>query len=152
MTWNLVLLVFWIYLGNYTCAVGNKKCHRLNSVSHKWCHRLNPVSKKRFCLKTACQQLHLHSSRYALFQTLYFDFSLFLAYFLMKMKCIFEKKCSLTAMNCIFCSHFDCYIPSAFKESLCFLCWILHYFLSLKPLALFCRYYSLELEIYISFS
>ena len=58
----------------------------------------------------------------------------------------------LEAMNCIFCSCFDCYIPSSFKESLCFLCWILHYFLCFKPLALFCRYYSLEWEIYISFS
>ena len=54
-------------------------------------------------------------------------------------------------MKC-FCSRFDCCILSAFKESLCFLHWILHYFLCLKPLALFCRYYSLELEIYISFS
>ena len=49
-------------------------------------------------------------------------------------------------MNCIFYSRFDCCILSAFKESLCFLHWIFHYFLSLKPLALFCRYYSLELE------
>ena len=55
-------------------------------------------------------------------------------------------------MTCVFYSCFDCYIPFAFKESLCFLHWILHYFLCLKPLALFCRYYSLELEIYISFS
>ena len=30
--------------------------------------------------------------------------------------------------------------------------WILQWFLCLKPLALFCRYYSLELEIDISFS
>ena len=32
------------------------------------------------------------------------------------------------------------------KESLCFLHWILHSFLCLKPLALLCGYYSLELE------
>ena len=32
------------------------------------------------------------------------------------------------------------------KESLCFLHWSLHSFLCLKPLAPFCRYYSLELE------
>ena len=31
------------------------------------------------------------------------------------------------------------------KESLCFLHWIFHSFLCLKPLALFFRYYSLEL-------
>ena len=45
----------------------------------------------------------------------------FLAYFLMKMKCIFEKKISLAAMNCIFCSLFNCYILSAFKEYFMFL-------------------------------
>ena len=50
------------------------------------------------------------------------------------------------AMNCIFYSHFDCCILSAFKESLCFLHWILHSFIFLKPLAIFGRYYSLELE------
>ena len=44
-----------------------------------------------------------------------------------------------------FCSFFDCCILSAFKESLCFLHWRLHYFLCLKPLSIFCRYYSLEL-------
>ena len=55
-------------------------------------------------------------------------------------------------MNCVFYSLFDCCIISTFKESLCFLHWILHYFLWLKPLALFGRYYSLELEIYTSFS
>ena len=59
------------------------------------------------------------------------------------MKCI---------LNCVFCSCFDHYIPFAFKESLCFLHWILCSFLCLKPLALFCRYYSLELEnIYFIF-
>ena len=52
----------------------------------------------------------------------------------------------------VFYSHFDCCILFAFKEILCFLHWSLHSFLFLKPLALFCRYYSLELEIYISFS
>ena len=40
-------------------------------------------------------------------------------------------------MNCIFYSRVDCYIPSAFKESLCFLHWILCSFICLKPLALF---------------
>ena len=55
-------------------------------------------------------------------------------------------------MNCIFYSCFECYIFFAFKESFCFLHWISCYFICLKPLALFCRYYSLELEIYISFS
>ena len=84
-----------------------------------------------------------------MFHTLYSDFCVFLAYFFMKMKCSFKKN---GAMNCIFYSRFDCCIPFAFKESLCFLRWILHYFLCLKPLALFCRYYSLELEIYISCS
>ena len=63
---------------------------------------------------------------------------MFLAYFLMKMKCGFEKKFSLYI-------RFECYIPSTFKESLCFLCWILHSFLFLKLLALSYRYYSLGL-------
>ena len=68
----------------------------------------------------------------------------FLAYFLMKMKCIFEIVYSAVTLIVIFSLHS--------KKSLCFLHWISHSFLCLKPLFPFCRYYSLELEIYISFS
>ena len=74
LTWSFILLVFWIYSRNHTCSVGKKRCHRLSLVSNTRCHFLNPVNKKRFCLKTTCQQLHLCGARYALFQTLYFDF------------------------------------------------------------------------------
>ena len=64
----------------------------------------------------------------------------FLAYFLMKMKCIFWPWIvySVVTLIIIFFLHS--------KKSLCFLHWILHYFLCLKPLAIFYRYYSLELE------
>ena len=46
LTWSFILLVFWIYSGNHTCAVGNKQCHHMNPVSHKWCHRLSAVIQK----------------------------------------------------------------------------------------------------------
>ena len=65
---------------------------------------------------------------------------------------------------CVFCLLFDenevylkkialIVIFSLHSKIVCVSCIrFLHYFLCLKPLALFCRYYSLELEIYISFS
>ena len=84
-----------------------------------------------------------------MFQTLYFDFLCVFGLLFDENEVYFWKKNAPSwpggAMNCVFCSHFDCCIIYAFKESLCFLHYILHSFICLKPINIFCRYYSLEL-------
>ena len=39
--------VFWIYTGNFSCAIGEKQCHFLNLFSSTRCHRLSLVGEKQ---------------------------------------------------------------------------------------------------------
>ena len=75
-----------------------------------------------------------------------FIFVCFLAYFWLKWSVFLKKKSPSQPWIVYFAVSLIVIFSLHSKNILCFLHWILHSFLYLKPLAIFCKYYLLELE------